>query len=369
VVDWVRQRVVYDTSPETARRHLAEQRLGRGLFERSLIVAAGDCDIQNALVAAMLHEIGAEARLAVGWVGVAGRTRPGLHAWVEYLAPDGRWQVVDASMGPRLVPPEAARGVDEVQAEENPTRSVQRMLVGGLLALLLAAVILRLRQNAPQRNFSPGGRDDMADLVRAAAVHPEFFGGIHALFGRKLVPVLARKSISVARAVAVAGRGMLAVGGREGVLALRAARRGTVIDGGTTVGIAAAEALGAVDLDDWHRLLSRSWNDPIARRVGEALTAAGEPFHLQIARDVGEDIAILDGARLGLSARERWIVLDAASDLWSRTVDLARRRPAAAALFLALSVIDRLGLPQALRDPFLAGLARAALDERDGGRP
>jgi len=171
------------------------------------------------------------------------------------------------------------------------------------------------------------------------------------------------------RARSVAGRGGLAFGGRRCDLAVRAAARGTVIDRSTAVGAAAGEALGAVDLDDWQALLSRSWEDPVATRVGKVLTKKGEPYRVRIACEVGEEIAVLDGARVGLSAAGRWLVLDHASGVWSTVCDLARAFPATAALLLADSVIDRLGLQPALQEACLAELARTALEEQIGSAP
>lgn len=366
--EWVRRRVVYDTSPETARRHRDEKLRGRGLFERSLLVGAGDCDIQNALVSAMLAEVGIPSRLAVGWVGEAGRARPGLHAWVEYLGPDERWRVADASIGSGPSSPESGTRGDAATPSGHDFERDLGTFAGAAVALLLVGSIFWLRRNAVRRSFDPGERDGTADLVRAAAVHPESFVGIHALYRRRLIPVLDGRPISMARALTAAGRGALAVGGRGSTLALRAAVRGTVIDGETSVGAAAADALGALDLDVWHQLLSRSWDDPVATRVGRALTSAGEPFRLQIAPEVGEDLAVFDGARVGLSSRERWLLLDSTARFWQTACDLGRSSPGAAALYLADFVVDRLGLSRPCRDLCLAELARAALDERNGGR-
>lgn len=363
---WVRQRVVYDASPATAQRHSTEQLNGHDLFERSLLVGAGDCDVQNAMVAAVLERAGIASRLAVGWVGEAGRTQPGLHAWVEYLGADGRWRVVDASADSgslrRVVPPRAK----PPSRDGSRTLRDQKILLGLAAASLLAGLALWFWRRPAHRRFSPGAGDGMADLVRAAAVNPGSFGGIHALYHRRLVPLLGGRSISMARALALAGRGRLAVGGRECGLAVRAARRGTVIDRDSLVGAAAADALGAVDLDDWQRVVSRSEEDPVANRVGEVLTAAGETYRLRVARTEGEDVSVFDGARLGLSESERWMVFDRGSDLWQKVEALARRYPAAAALLLADWVSDRLGLPKTVEDTCLAELARAALMERDG---
>jgi transglutaminase-like putative cysteine protease len=364
--EYVRRRVVYDASAVTANLHRAEQRRGRDLFERSLIIGAGDCDVQNAMVAALLEAAGTVSRLAVGWVGEGGRTLPGLHAWVEYLAEDGRWRVVDASAGsePGRVSGGAPTGRGTPERASDP---VAGPVILGAVSALLIGLALWYGGGRAHRSFSLGGRDDIAGLVRAAAVHPEAFAGMHALFARRLIPVLGGRSISMTRARTAAARGKLAVGGRDCDLAARAAARGTVIDGDDPVGAAAAAALGAADLDLWQGVLARSWSDPIATRVGEALRGVGERWRLVVADGTGEEIAVFDGPRLGLPGGERWLALNASGELWRTARDLAHRHPSAAILALADTVTDRLGLPQAARTACLAGLARAALDEPGGG--
>ncbi len=364
--EYVRRRVVYDASPATADLHRTEQRNGRDLFERSLIIGAGDCDVQNAMVAAMLESAGTPSRLAVGWVGEAGSARPGLHAWVEYLAADGGWRVVDASVDSNLArfsgAPPSGPGPPERASDW-----VDWPVFLGVVSAFLSGLAIWFGGSRAHRSFSLGGREDIAGLVRAAAVHPEAFAGMHVLFSRRVVPVLGGRSISIARARAAAGEGRLAVGGQNCGLAVRAALRGTVIDRDEPVGATAAAVLGATDLDDWQRVLARSWTDPLATRVGEALRKAGAEWQLNIALEVGEEIAVFDGPRLGLPGGERRLVLDASGETWRTAHDLARRHPSAAILLLADSVTDRLGLPQATRNACLAGLARAALDERGGG--
>ncbi len=82
--DWVRRHVVYDTSEQTVRQHRVAADNGIPFAARCLTVGAGDCDVQNALLAAILARSGITVRLAVGFVGARGRCLPGLHAWVEY---------------------------------------------------------------------------------------------------------------------------------------------------------------------------------------------------------------------------------------------------------------------------------------------
>ena len=95
----VRALVRYDRAPETASRHSHAMRTGKGFIDRTLSIGAGDCDVQNGLLVAMLHAADVEARLAVGYIGSHGMVHPWLHAWVEYRDEGGSWHIADASEG------------------------------------------------------------------------------------------------------------------------------------------------------------------------------------------------------------------------------------------------------------------------------
>lgn len=116
LLDLVQERVRYDRTPHIATRHQAAIQSGHGFIARTLDIGAGDCDVQNGLLVALLHTAGVEARLAVGFIGNRGLVFPWLHAWVEYRDDEGRWAVADASEGgsapPFAVvsPPAAAEG-------------------------------------------------------------------------------------------------------------------------------------------------------------------------------------------------------------------------------------------------------------------
>jgi transglutaminase-like putative cysteine protease len=364
VVDYVRGRVVYDASSVTADEHRREQARGLGLFERSLKIGAGDCDVQNALVAAMLETAGVRARLAVGWVGRSGGIVPGLHAWTEYEGTDGRWRVVDASGGSR--PSRRTTGVLDDSSGRVAGDSRRLVVVAAGLASLLGIAALLLARNRSERTFTGGGRESIAGLVRAAATRPEAFADIHPVFTRHLLPTIGGRKISLARAGSMSLKGCLAIGSQANDLAEKAARRGIVLDAASLEAVAAAEALGALDLDEWRDMINRSWIEPVAKRVAEALVESGEPCHVRLARSVGQEVAVLDGSKVGLDRSERWVIVDYSSTVWRTARDLCEERPAVSALLLADAVVDRLGLPRELRDRHLAGLARAALDEQSG---
>lgn len=96
-IDLVRERVAYQTSSSVAAQHDRASKAGTDFVTRTLEIGAGDCDVQNGLLVAVLHAADVDARLAVGWVGHAGGVSAWLHAWVEYLGEDGRWRVADAT--------------------------------------------------------------------------------------------------------------------------------------------------------------------------------------------------------------------------------------------------------------------------------
>ncbi|MEM6989785.1 MAG: ATP-binding protein [Myxococcota bacterium] len=93
----VHAEVLYDRSSEMALRHTQAVQRGQGFIERTLAIGAGDCDVQNGLLVALLQSAGVRSRLAVGYIGVGGSVLPWLHAWAEYLGDDGLWHVLDAS--------------------------------------------------------------------------------------------------------------------------------------------------------------------------------------------------------------------------------------------------------------------------------
>jgi hypothetical protein len=96
-IDLVQARVRYETSNRVALQHQLAVLEGKDFVTRTLEIGAGDCDVQNGLLVAVLHAADIDARLAVGWVGHEGRVSAWLHAWVEYLGDDGEWHVADAT--------------------------------------------------------------------------------------------------------------------------------------------------------------------------------------------------------------------------------------------------------------------------------
>ena len=98
-VAFVRTRVTYRVDAATAEAHRVERARGRDFLERALAISAGDCDVQNGVLAALLRAANVDARLVIGVVGRGGQASPWLHAWIEWRGEDGVWRGADASEG------------------------------------------------------------------------------------------------------------------------------------------------------------------------------------------------------------------------------------------------------------------------------
>lgn len=122
----VQDQVDYDRSAEMEARHAEAVEAGKGFIERTLEIGAGDCDVQNGLLVALLQAAGVQARLSVGYIGLDGRVLPWLHAWVEYLGEDNAWHVLDAS--------ERSGGVPVAVAPRRPSTSGGSLSGGAVVA-------------------------------------------------------------------------------------------------------------------------------------------------------------------------------------------------------------------------------------------
>jgi hypothetical protein len=360
---FVRKRVAYDTSEETAARYVEARQQSIGLFDRAVAIGAGDCDVQNSLVAALLNHSGVQSRLAVGWVGADGKARTGLHAWAEYRGADGRWSAVDAS-STSAAEPSAAREIPPATVVSGPTphRIPVWIPVAFATALGFVVVAFVVRRRRWRRSFQAGDADDIVGLVRGAAVRPRSFEEIHALFARRLLRLVSGRPISLASARDLARKGRLACGRSRSKLARRAARGGgVVLDLDQPESAAVAEALAAVELDQWQELLARATGDELMAQVESRLDAAGEPCRILVADNPERETTVLDGTAIGLGAL--WVVLDEGSRLWQSIRRCACRWPARAALLLADAVVEQTGAPPAVRNRCLSTLALEAVLE------
>ncbi len=375
--------VQYSRSPDVAARYARAAASGAPFAHRAVEVGAGDCDVQNGLLALLLQAAGVPARLVVGYVGVDGRALPGLHAWVEYYDA-GSWHTADAT--PVGEPPGTVAGAavapdagGDVRAptlrpvrDPSPPRDARDLAPGVLRGLLGAAttvvfvLVLGALAWRTRRELRLDPRHDPTDLLRAALDRPEAFEGVPAVFSRRLIPTLGPRPVSLDEARDLGNQGRLFASSGGSPLARRAARAGAVVlDPSSPEGRLAADALGAVDLDAWDSTLARGRRTPLSRRLEASLRGLGEEWNLLIASGPAPG-PILDlpqealGVPFGpgptclIDPRETW---------WAEASQLFEDRPDRATLAAAERLASLLGVPGDLRGLWLVDLARKAVVE------
>jgi len=416
----VRTRVRYDRAPLVAARHAEAVRNGQGFITRTLAIGAGDCDVQNGLLVALLHAADVPARLAVGYVGHSGTVHPWLHAWVEYRDERSRWHIADASEtaepalasnfaeGSESEPASddgsivddaaedpagngslsyiAARtGLegpgDSAEASSELAISAPPALSGSVSAprspwLMWAAPVVLLGllgtwpllRHRTRRAIKLDRGADLSKLLQGVLQQPSAFGNSSALFNRPLVPLMRGGAISLHRARQLAAAGRLYGTERRPWLAKRASRAGAaVIDLRLPEGRTVADALGAIDLDRWSNWIEQSFADRLVERVNQSTRSRGEDWGIRLACNLPGEIAVLDlralGVRLPSLRAGRLVLLDANSP-W---VTQGRQREADAPEFAVFMVLDRvaehLDLPSRRRAYLLSQWARQALLE------
>jgi hypothetical protein len=365
VTEYVSRRIAYGTSDDIVAEYRRATRRSEDLFNRALAIGAGDCDIQNSLVAAMLDFAGTPSRLAVGWMGLDGRVMPGLHAWVEYQDEGGNWRTADASVA-NTAP---SANVSALAQGRHPTGSgagpkIFGLAVGASALLASVAVMAFLRAGVWHRRLREGGAEDVLGLLRGAAVRPRAFEAIHSVSSRRVLRLLGGRSISLSTARRWATKGCLASGTSRCELARDAASGGgIVLDLEQPEAAAVADVLAAVNLDRWQRVLDNSEAHELTARVEASLGSAGEPCRIVVADLEGSEMAVLDGACFGLGAGALWIVLDRDGVAWRMVHRLAGPWPARAALLLADIVVNRVGSHLAVKRRCLSPIALDALRE------
>ena len=292
-IDLVRELVRYETSTVVAVQHQQAVADGKDFVTRTLEIGAGDCDVQNGLLVAILHAAEIDARLAVGWVGHEGGVSAWLHAWVEYLDADGRWRVADATArgvaegatiaGLPPAPAEVAVGtLDRPRVNGSPSGPAAEPLdepdepdsapAGGdtpspmpapspapsveprstladrlppeLVAILgepwvpwiaFGSGLLGLGllgfslSRRTDRRFTLDEGGDLSSLLQGALAQPAAFRHLPELFHRRLIPLRGGSAISLNRARTLAARGQLYAGAEQTELGRGARRRGVTL--------------------------------------------------------------------------------------------------------------------------------------------
>lgn len=400
---FVKDEVRYDRTQAVADLHAAAMEQGEGFIDRTLRLGAGDCDVQNGLLVALLQAADVPARLAVGYLGVDGKALPWLHAWVEYRDERGHWYIADAServaspavalsggLGPaaegpaegkggarpagsdaaagRLpagepepagteepeAPPAVAAAVVEDTA--SPAAATPRaaegpafppawrpwLWPGVALALLLGAVVT-LASGRTRRAFKLDHSADLSRLLQGVLQQPGAFGAMSALLYRPLVPLVGAGAISLQRARELAAKGRLYRTHERPPLAMRASRAGTaVLDTKSPEGRTVADALGAIDLDRWDARLVASRTTPLIDEVNALLRRRREGWSLRVAPEVNGRIAVLDLDALRARVpglRGSRVVLVDASCSWMAEAEARHAQAPRAAAFAVLDQV------------------------------
>lgn len=405
LMELTREHVRYETSDQVGAQHLAARSAGQDFITRTLVIGAGDCDVQNGLLVQLLRGAGLEARLAVGYTGRAGAVSPWLHAWAEYRKPGEAWAVADASAteaiavarpGTPVRPsaaapgnppnpgaqaeaepseparpgaPETADGPDAPRPEATGIDEQQRArlsyLALGIVALGLVGLGLVLVAGRTRRQVHLDRSGDLSGLLQGALQKPAAFAHLPFLFTRRLVPLIGGKAISLERAKVLAGQGALYRGRGGAALTLDAVKRGAkVLDETTPEGRVVADTLGASNLDRWTELLAAPVASPILERLNHYLRSQGRRWEVRAVDTLPESVASLDLKALGIARTyERVIVVDRRNPWLIECERQAHRQPEAALFALLDHVCERAGVAHRERAQLLVEQADRALQE------
>jgi Histidine kinase-, DNA gyrase B-, and HSP90-like ATPase/Transglutaminase-like superfamily len=392
LVGAVRDHIRYDRSSAVAARHLDAQTEGTGFLERTFAIGAGDCDIQNAVLAVLLQQTGLRSRLSAGYVGIDGQATPLAHAWAESLFPDGQWRVADASLRSEAAGAatdvvdttdktemtgaeiETSASMETDPAAAIPTATTvpeaeRRLpfipLALGLVVLTGLAMAWRLRpRRAPQFALDPNS--NLPALIAAALSEPHLFRRFEGLFQHHLVPTLGGADLSIDEARQLASQSRLYCATESNTLVdQKAHARHRVIDANDAIGARVARHLGAIDLDSWQRALAEFVSHPLLTRVEELFTAHDVTVRIGIADTVSTSGIIFTNGVAKLPALkshyEMLIALDARSEWLSKLQVQFHRSPVATAFTLVDRILAVIGLPKAVASSLLAASAHDAV--------
>ncbi len=386
LVGVVRDHIRYDRSSAIAARHLDAQIKGAGFLERTFSIGAGDCDVQNAVLAVLLQQTGLRSRLSAGYVGINGQAAPLAHAWAEALFPDGQWRVADASLRSEATvaaadtetetaPPVETESIGSLPATTTVEKARRLPLVPlafGIVVLTGMAMAWRLRpRQVPQFALDP--ESNLPALVAAALAEPHLFRRFAGLFHHHLVPTLAGLDLSIDEARQLANQSRLFCATEETTfIDQKGHARHRVIDANDAIGARVARHLGAVDLDGWQRALAEFVSHPLLSRVEELFAAHGVTVRIGIADSVSASgITYMNGiAKLPplQSHHGMLIALDARSGWVPHLQSQFHQSPNATAFTLIDRILAAVGLPKAVASTLLATGAHDAVLSGEPGQ-
>jgi hypothetical protein len=250
-------------------------------------------------------------------------------------------------------------------------------LVRAVPALLLGFAFWTLVGGRTRRAIKLDAGGDLSRLLQGVLQQPGAFSHMSALFHRPLVPLVgpspdsrsSSHAISLNKARELASLGRLYRTRERPPIAVRAAATGAaVLDDRSTEGHTVADALGAVDLDRWSRLLAVASTEPTIESLNARQRAQGEDWAARISRDVPGGLAVLDLGPLGTRLRgvhgTRVVLIDDRLPWLTDVRRLAQTSPSAAAFTALDHLVEHLDLPPDRRARLLADAARAALEEQ-----
>ncbi len=272
-------------------------------------------------------------------------------------APDPGANAPDDSAGSRGAAVAATRG-----------RSWPPWMAPGLALGLVLLAMAALVSGRTRRAFKLDGSADLSRLLQGVLQQPGAFGAMSALLYRPLVPLVGRGAISLQRARELAAKGRLYRTGERPPLATRASRAGAaVLDAHSPEGRTVADALGAIDLDEWNERLASSWTTALVDEINRMLRGRSERWSLRVAPRIPSRIAALDlgalKARIPGVHGSRVVLVDARSAWLTEAEARFPHAPAAAAFAVLDHIADQLDLPEERRAALLSEGARAALLE------
>ncbi|MCP4901101.1 MAG: hypothetical protein GY906_29375, partial [bacterium] len=357
--------IAYDRSVEVATAYQQAREQGEPLFSCAERLGVGDCDVQNAILAAVLGEFGIPARMAVGYVGSGGHVLSGLHAWVEYLDSTGRWRIADASLrrarDVAAVAPESKGTIREVMtATEGLFGELPVVPAVGVVSVTLLisfALVVRLQRD---RNTSMElGEIGRAQLLEGVLERPEAFNTIAALHSEPLVPVVRGKDISLKKVERLSRAGRLYCGRRGSLLVDKAVRRGLkVLDLDSDEARLVAEHFAAQDLERWQGFIDESAEVAPCRLLNSVLGQFGERWKTRVTSNGDQQIIVIAGAKLGVvrDLGSPLVLVSSDSELGRSVQEMAHSSPGAAALILAQALV-----PLQIKNTRIAGRVMAEI--------
>ncbi|MCD4748171.1 MAG: transglutaminase-like domain-containing protein, partial [Thermoanaerobaculales bacterium] len=348
-VEMVKGRLKTRRSSEVAEIILQGRARGLSFLQSVYEAGGGDCDVLNSMLASILHRVGLETRLAVGWLGVDGQVSPGLHAWVEVDLGGGRWTVADASAPigriPALVQRDADRVVrteiegqetnrgDEPETDESRF-NVNRRWTGAAIFFSLGCLgtLAWWWRRKGARVYSPGRGEDAPLLLGSFLRDRERWVRYPAVWRRPLVESVGGKRRSLAALERAASAGMLFSSATSGRLVERTAgqaprmngdaefsllirransRCGIVVNTSNPMGREAAQALSAADLDEWSEILKKTVVSGFSVEVEQAMRDGGCRIKIFEADDLPRPIMVLS-----LAGRDHVVVVSRANQVW-----------------------------------------------------